>query len=84
MVDSDISYIMSMLVVSLRQLERQLERNSEKFVADSSRLQQECEQQVQQLKTKLENLQAENNLLMVSCVDLQNCLIPAVRNRCGK
>jgi len=51
--------------VSLRQLERQLERNAEKFAAERSQLQQERDHQEQQLKAKLHNLQTENNLLKV-------------------
>jgi hypothetical protein len=53
-------------VISLRQLERQLERNKEKLATDTAQLQHDHDLQIAKLKTKLNSLQSENNLLMVS------------------
>lgn len=42
-------------------MERQIERNKEKYAADVSQLQQDCDR----LQAKLDSLQSENNLLTV-------------------
>jgi len=57
-------------VVSLRQLERQLEREKEKTNTELTAAHAAHEAEVDKLTKQLQSLTSDNNLLMVCCLEL--------------
>ena len=55
-----------LLVVALRQCERQTERDKELMTEELRAVREQHEIEVQRLSERLQSVQAENNLLMVS------------------